>query len=127
MLIKHKVQVVMSLFSLVTVPIPIDAETYLGNINDYVLISLSYEYMTITSELYIPLEQQKLLLCKKMGAMYYCENSCLLRHRSRHTCPLAIYISMTASITAPQCNATHLIELNVEPTILDEEQFVLLN
>ena len=50
-LIKLKVQIPMSLFSIETVPIPLDAETYLGEKREYTQIILETEYIALTDNL----------------------------------------------------------------------------
>ena len=62
-LIKLKVQIPMSLFSLETVPIPLDAETYLGEKREYTQIILETEYIALTDNNYVPL----IFLCAKIG------------------------------------------------------------
>ena len=47
-LFKLKVQVPMSLFSIETVPVPLDAETYLGEKREYTQIILETEYIALT-------------------------------------------------------------------------------
>ena len=47
-LIKLKVQVSMSLFSVGTVPIPLDAETYIGDKREYSQIIPETEYIALT-------------------------------------------------------------------------------
>ena len=56
-LIKLKVQVPMSLFSIETVPVPLDAETYIGDKREYTQIILETEYITLTDNNYVPLTQ----------------------------------------------------------------------
>ena len=47
-LIKLKVQVPMSLFSIETAPVPIDAETYTGDKREYTQIIQETEYIALT-------------------------------------------------------------------------------
>ena len=47
-LIKLKVQVPMSLFSIETVPVPLDAETYIGDKREYTQIILETKYIALT-------------------------------------------------------------------------------
>ena len=56
-LIKLKVQIPMSLFSIETVPIHLDAETYLGEKREYTQIILDTEYIALTDNDYVPLTQ----------------------------------------------------------------------
>ena len=60
-LIKLKVQIPVSLFSIETVPIPLDTETYLGEKREYTQIILETEYIALTDNNYVPLTQGKYL------------------------------------------------------------------
>ena len=79
-LIKLKVQVPMSLFSIETVPVPLDAETYIGKKREYTQIIPETELIALTENNYIPLTQAQISLCAKIGYMYYCEYAHLLRN-----------------------------------------------
>ena len=85
-LIKLKVQVPMSLFSIETAPVPLDAETYLGEKREYTQIIPETELIALTENNYIPLTQAQILLCAKIGYMYYCEYAHLLKKCTEHTC-----------------------------------------
>ena len=69
-LIKLKVQIPMSLFSIETVPIPLDAETYLGEKREYMQIIPETEYIALTDNNYVPLTQVQISLCAKIGYIY---------------------------------------------------------
>ena len=71
-LIKLKVQVPMSLFSIETAPVPLDAETYLGEKREYTQITPEMELIALTENNYILLTQAQILLCAKIGYVYYC-------------------------------------------------------
>ena len=62
-LIKLKVQVPMSLFSIETAPVPLDAETYLGEKREYTQIVLETKLIALTENNYIPLMQAQISLC----------------------------------------------------------------
>ena len=102
-LIKLKVQIPMSLFSIETVPIPLDAETYLGKKREYTQIIPETEYIALTDNNDVPLTQAQISLCAKMGYTYYCEYAHLLRKRTEHTCMSAIYYDQESEIKANQC------------------------
>ena len=72
-LIKLKVQIPMSLFSIETVPVPLDAETCLGVKSEYTQIIPEIEYIALTDNNYVPLTQVQISLCAKIGYTYYCE------------------------------------------------------
>ena len=69
-LIKLKVQVPMSLYSVETAPLPLDAETYTGAKREYTQIVPKTEYSTLTETNYVPLMQGQISLCTKIGYMY---------------------------------------------------------
>ena len=69
-LIKLKVQVPMSLFSNKTTPVPLDAETYIGEKRDYTQIIPETKLIVLTENNYIPLTQAQILLCAKIGYIY---------------------------------------------------------
>ena len=68
-LIKLKVQVPMSLLSIETVSVPLDAETYIGDKREYTQIILETEYIALTDNNYVPLTQVQISLCAKIGYM----------------------------------------------------------
>ena len=88
-LIKLKVPVPMSLFSIEMTPVPLDAETYLGEKREYTQIIPETELIALTKNNYIPLTQAQILLCAKIGYMYYCEYAHLLKNAwNIHACQL---------------------------------------
>ena len=124
-LIKLKVQVPMSLFSIETAPVPLDAETYLGEKREYTQIIPETELIALTENNYIPLKQAQISLCAKIGYMYYCEYAHLLKKCMEHTCMSAIYYDQGNDINAKQCKTFHTIP---ESKILDAgDLFILLN
>ena len=78
-LIKLKVQVPMSFFSIKTVPVPLDAETYIGEKREYTQIILETKLIALTENNYIPSTQALISLCAKICYMYYCEYAHLLK------------------------------------------------
>ena len=89
-LIKPKVQVPMSLFSVETVPVPLDADTYLWEKREYTQIIPETELIALTKNNYIPLTQAQISLCAKIAYTYYCEYAHLLKKCTEHTCMSAI-------------------------------------
>ena len=76
----------MSLFSIETVSIPLDAETYLGEKREYTQIILETEYIALTDNNYVPLTQLQISLCAKIVYTHYYEYAHLLKKRTGHTC-----------------------------------------
>ena len=99
--IKLKVQVPMSLFSIETVAVPFDAETYIGDKREYTQIIPETEYIALTDNNYVPLTKVQISLCAKIGYMYYCEYAHLLKKCTEHTC---MYVCMTKKVKLKQTN-----------------------
>ena len=126
-LIKLKVQVPMSLFSIETAPVPLDAETYLGEKREYTQIILETELIALTKNNYIPLRQAQISLCAKIGYMYYCEYAHLLKKRTEHTCMSAIYYNQGSDIKVKQCKTIVTFDTILESKILDASDLLILS
>ena len=118
-LIKLKVQLPMSLFSIETVPVPLDAETYIGDKREYTQIIPETKYIALTDNNYVPLTQAQISLCAKIGYMYYCKYAHLLKKCTEHTCMSAIYYDQESKIKANQCKAIVTFDNTPESKILD--------
>ena len=118
-LIKLKVQIPRSLFSIETEPIPLDAETYLGEKREYTQIIPETEYIALTDNNYVPLTQAQISLCAKIGYTYYCEYAHLLKKCTEHTCMSATYYDQESKIKANQCKTIVTFDNTLESKILD--------
>ena len=125
-LIKLKVQVPMSLFSIKTVPDPLDAETYTVEKREYTQIILETELIALTENNYIPLTQAQVMLCAKIGYMYYCEYANLLKKCMEHTCMSAIYYDQGSDVKAKQCKTIVTFDTIPESKILDAGNLLIL-
>ena len=125
-LIKLKVQVPMSLFSIETAPVPLDAGTYLGEKREYTQIIPETELIALTENNYIPLTQAQISLCAKIGYMYYCEYAHLLKKCMEHTCMSAIYYDQGSDTKAKQCKAIVTFDTIPESKILDAGNLLIL-
>ena len=126
-LIKLKVQVPMSLFSIKMAPVPLDAETYLGEKREYTQIILKTELIALTENNYIPLTQAQISLCAKIGYMYYCEYAHLLKKCMEHTCMSAIYYDQGSDVKAKQCKTIITFDTIPESKILDAGDLLILS
>ena len=124
-LIKLKVQIPMSLFSIETVPVPLDAETYLGEKREYTQIIPETEYIALTDNNYVPLTQVQTSLCAKIG--YYCEYAHLLKKCTEHTRMSAIYYDQESEIKANQCKTIVTFDNTLELKILDVGSILILS
>ena len=126
-LIKLKVQVPMSFFSIEMAPVPLDAETYLGEKREYTQIIPETELIALTKNNYIPLTQAQISLCAKIGYMYYCEYAHLLKKCTEHTCMSAIYYDQGSDIKAKQCKTIITFDTIPESKILDAGDLLILS
>ena len=126
-LIKLKVQVPMSLFSIETAPVPLDAETYLGEKREYTQIIPETELIALTENNYIPLTQAQISLCAKIGYMYYCEYAHLLKKCMEHTCMSVIYYDQGSDIKAKQCKTIITFDTIPESKILNASDLLILS
>ena len=124
-LIKLKVQVPISLFSIKTAPVPLDVETYIGEKREYTQIIPETELIALTENNYIPLTQAQISLCAKIGYMYYCEYAHLLKKRTKHTCMSAIYYNQGSDIKAKQCKTIVTFDTIPESKILDTSNLLI--
>ena len=125
-LIKLKVQVPMSLFSIETAPVPLDAETYIGDKREYTQIILETEYIALTDNNYVPLTQAQISLCAKIGYTYYCEYAHHLKKHTEHTCMSAIYYDQESEIKVNQCKTIVTFDTTPESKILDTGNILIL-
>ena len=125
-LIKLKVQVPMSLFSIETVPVPLEAEAYIGEKREYTQIMLETEHIALTDNNYVPLTQAQISLCAKIGYTYYCECAHLLKKRTEHACMSAIYYDQESKIKVNQCKTIVTFDNTPESKILDASNILIL-
>ena len=126
-LIKLKVQVPMSLFSIKTVPVPLDAKTYIGEKREYTQIILETKLIALNENNYIPLTQAQISLCAKIGYMYYCEYAHLLKKRMEHTSVSAIYYDQGSDVKVKQCKTIITVDTIPESKILDASNLLILS
>ena len=125
-LIKLKVQVPMSLFSIETVPVPLDAETYMGDKREYTEIIPETEYIALTDNNYVPFTRAQISLCAKIGYTNYCEYAHLLKKHTEHTCMSAIYCDQESEIKANQCKTIVTFDNTPDSKILDASNILIL-
>ena len=117
----------MSLFSIETAPVPLDAETYIGEKREYTQIILETKLIALTENNYIPLTQAQISLCAKIGYMYYCEYAHLLKKHMEHTCMSTIYYDQGSDIKVKQCKTIITFDTILESKILDASDLLILS
>ena len=121
-----KLKVPMSLFSIETVPVPLGAETYIGDKKEYTQIIPETEYIALTDNNYVPLTQVQISLCAKIRYTYYCEYAHLFKKCTEHTCMSAIYYDQESEIKANQCKTIVTFDNTPESKILDAGNILIL-
>ena len=104
----------MSLFSVETVPVPLDTETHVGDKREYTQMILETKYIVLTDNNYVPLTQAQISLCAKIGYTYYCEYAHLLKKCTEHTCMSTIYYDQESKIKGNQCKTIVLTKMFLE-------------
>ena len=117
----------MSLFSIKTVPVPLDAETYIGEKREYTQIIPETELIALTENNYIPLTLAQISLCAKIGDTYYCEYAHLLKKCTEHTYMSAIYYDQGSDVKAKQCKTIVTFDTILEFKILDAGDLLILS
>ena len=117
----------MSLFSIKMAPVPLDAETYLGEKREYTQIIPETELIALTKNNYIPLTQAQISLCAKIGYMYYCEYAHLLKKRTEHTCMSAIYYDQGSDVKVKQGKTIVTFDTKPKSKILDADDLLILS
>ena len=108
-------------------PVPLHAETYLGEKREYTQIILETELIALTENNYIPLTQAQISLHAKIGYMYYCEYAHLLKKCTKHTCMSALYYDQGSDIKAKQCKTIITFDTILESKILDAGNLLILS
>ena len=117
----------MSLFSIETVPVPLDVETYIGENREYTQIIPETKLIALTENNYIPFTQAQISLCAKIGYMFYCEYAHLLKKCTEHTCMSAIYYDQGSDVKAKQCKTIITFDTIPESKILDAGDLLILS
>ena len=117
----------MSLFSVETVPLLLDAKTYTGSKSEYTQIVPETDYIAFTETNYVPLTQAQIALCAKICYTYYCEYAHLLKKWTEHTCMSAIYYNQDSKIKADKCKTLVTFDHIPKSRILNSGKILILS
>ena len=124
----YKHQLPMTLFSTETVPVPYDAETYLGLRQQYTEVQLNATYFAVATDQYTLLSCKQLDLCIKLRMIYYCEQAYLLKSKEIPSCQAAIYFDLPPEQKVSSCSFVYTQNKAYGPQIIDTgTQFILSN
>ena len=65
-------------------------------------------------------------MCKSIRYIYYCEELCVIKHKSRHSCVSAIFYNLGPATVTKNCRFDYYYNTTVPPVILDGGRDVLL-
>ena len=121
-------QVPMTLFSTETVPVPYDAETYLGLQAQFTELQLNSTFFAVGSDQFTLISCTQLDLCIKLRTTYYCEQAYLLKSKEVPCCQAAIYFDMPTKQKVSSCHLEYTQNKPYSPQIIDTgHEFVLSN
>ena len=101
--------------------------TNIGEKREYTQIILETELIALIETNYVPLTQAQILLCAKIGYMYYCEYAHLLKECTEHTYMSAIYYDQGSDIKAKQFKTIVTFDTTLESKILDAGELLILS
>ena len=122
--IKDFKQPPLSLFEIKTVPVPIPDRN--RQADSYSQVRIQKDYMAAGMDYYIQIRMTEMLMCKSIGYIYYCEELFVVKHKSKHSCPSAIFYELGPSQVIKNCKFNYMYNETVPPVILDGGKDVLL-
>ena len=114
----------MSLFEIVTVPVPIPDKN--RQADSYTQVRIHNSYMSAGMDYYIQIRMKEMLMCKSIGYIYYCEELFVVKHKSKHSCASAIFYVLGPQQVIKNCRFDYMCNATVPLVILDGGGDVLL-
>ena len=101
-----------------TVSVPIVDENKQAQSCTYLKINKPYK--ASNSEMYISLKTQQQATCKRIGYEFYCEELFVVKHKTKHSCEIAIYFDLDAKVLKENCEFQYYCNITeVKPAVLD--------
>ena len=93
----------------------------------YTQLKIDKPYIVLDAEKYTTIRFQELNTCKKIGYEYYCEESFVVKSKTRYSCASVIYFKLDPEIIKESCKFLfHYNKTDVKPAILDGRQQIIL-
>ena len=89
-------------------------------------VRIQKDYIAAGMDYYIQIRMTKMLMCKSIGYIYYCEELFVVKHKSKHSCASAIFYELGPSQVIKNCKFDYLYNETVPPVILDGGKDILL-
>ena len=85
----------------------------------YTHLQINKPYIALNSETHIPIRQQELRTCKRIGYEFYCEELLVIKHKSKYSCKIIIYFNLNAETIKDNCKSKfHYNKTDIPPTVL---------
>ena len=114
----------LSLFEIETVPVPIPDKN--RQADSYSQVRIQKSYIAAGMDYYIQIRMTEMLMCKRIGYIYYCEKLFVVKHKIKHSCASAIFYELGPQQVIKNCKFDYMYNATVPPVILDGGRDVLL-
>ena len=113
-------QQLLILYQIERVPVPILDQN--KQADSYTHLQIDRPYITLNSETYISIRQQKLQTCNKIGYEFYCKELFMVKHKTKYSCASVIYFNIGPDIINNNCKFTYYYDkTDITPQFLMEE------
>jgi len=116
-----------SLYSIQTVPVPFNTETYEGLEHTFTQVKIEEEYIALSRKSYVLIHHTELQRCTLLRDIYYCEGNFLTRSYDALTCSTAIFLDKSAHDITTQCDASLLVNFKPRPWLLDADHTFVIS
>ena len=108
-----------------TVPVPVIDQNMQAQ--SYMHLQVNKPYIALNSETYIPIRQQELRTCKRIGYELYCEELFVVKHKSKYSCKSTIYFNLNAETIKENCKFKfYYNKTDITLTVLDGGSEIIL-
>ena len=88
--------------------------------HSYTHLQINKPYIALNSETYIPIRQQELRTCKRIGYEFYYEELFVGKHKSKYSCKSAIYFNLNPETINENCRFKfYYSKTDITLTVLD--------
>ena len=122
--IKDFKQPALSLFEIETVPVSIPDKN--RQADSYSQVRIQKRYIAAGMDYYIQIRMTEMLMCKRIGYIYYCEELFVVKHKSKHSCASTIFYELGLQQVIKNCKLDYMYNATVPPVISDGGRDVLL-
>ena len=113
------------LYQIETVPFPIVDQN--KQANSYTHVQIKRTYIALNTKTYIPIRQQELRTCKKIGYKFYCKELFVVKHKSKYSYKSDIYFDLSLDFIRETCKFTFFFnKIDITPTVLDRGNGIIL-